>query len=271
MGLESIMSPEEIRSMYLKKREGRNFSAIIMGLYGSGKTTLIGTSPRPLLIDSFDPKGTVVIEQLYWDEIESGNILIRPWWADDHVRPSAYKEWAHQWDNDVKTGFYNKLGTYAIDSMTFFVEALANQVSRNTFIKRGGDSKIEPGELEISDYKTIYNSLKMHVKISSDFQCHFLTTAHLVIDKHETTGEMIAELDLFKGLKSKLPALFTEKYVMDNSGSEHKLLTRNKKWFRASSQLGAGNKLLPEEEPNIRKILDKVGLPSGDKPSLFII
>ncbi|KKM34725.1 hypothetical protein LCGC14_1565130, partial [marine sediment metagenome] len=87
MPLESPMTPEEIRTMYLKKREGRNFSAIIMGLYGSGKTTLIGTAPRPLLIDSFDPKGTVVLEQLYWDEIESGAILIRPWWSDDHVHP----------------------------------------------------------------------------------------------------------------------------------------------------------------------------------------
>ena len=130
MPLESKLSFEEIRNMYNTKRERKTFSLMLMGEFSSGKTSLICTMPKPIWIASFDPHGTIVIEKNYPEEIERGDIIISTYWSDDFNKPVAYKKWAKDWDDAVKGRLFDKIGTYAIDSASTWIDALSNKVAQ---------------------------------------------------------------------------------------------------------------------------------------------
>lgn len=269
---ELNISSEDLKSHFgsieelYKVTPQQSFSAIIKGLEGAGKTTLLCTGPKPWLIDSFDPKGTVGIELTYADEIKKGNLLIRKFWNEDFENPTEYLKWEKFHEEDKRTGFLNYFGIYAIDSFTTFLDAMANQMSK--YMRR--DRKVQ--KLAINDYLVIYDQMKSIVKTSSSFNCNFLMTAHLETYIDKITEETRTEIKGYKGLKTDIPLLFTEKYVLETEetakGIKHILYTRAAGKFRASTQLGANGKLNDQEEPDIKKILEKTGFTYEDKPSL---
>jgi len=258
---------EAIRNQYNEYSSYNTFSALVMGIYGVGKTSLITTMPRPILIESFDPKGTVVVERLYPEEIKNGNILIRRYWDEDFRKPTEYLRWEDQWEADLESGFLDQLGTYAIDSLTTLLDALANYFS----IKLQRDRTKQ--KLAMNDYLVIYDLMKNIIKRSSSRNCNFITTGHLVEEQDETTSKVEARLKTFKGLKTDIPLLFTEKYVlqkrMQSGIPKYELLATSAGRYEASTQLGAGGKINPIEEPNLKAIMKKVGMDNSDKPSLI--
>lgn len=263
--INSKKKAEEIRALYLSQSSGDNFTALIMSEFGMGKTSFICTGKRPILIDSFDPRGTVVVETLYADLIKKGDILIRTFWDESSKAPTEYLRWERQWMDDVNNDFLSLFGTYAIDSATTFIDALSYVTAK----KR--DRK--DGQLAIQDYIPIYNNLKDIIKQTSSQSCDFILTAHLVMTQDDLTGVVRAEMDTYNKLKSQIPLLFTEKYVLltkkTSSGLEYQLLTQDQARYRASTQLGAGGRLDAIEKPDIKFLLEKVGRSTKDKPSLF--
>ncbi len=264
--ITSNKKAEEIRALYMKQSSGDNFTALVMSEFGMGKTSFICTGRKPILIDSFDPRGTVVVETLYPELIEKGDILIRTFWAETSKAPTEYLRWEHMWMKDINSGFFDKIGTYGIDSATTFIDALSYQVAK----KQGR----KEARLAIQDYIPIYNTLKDIIKNTSSQKCDFILTAHLVMMQDDLTSVVRAELDTYNKLRSQVPLLFTEKYVLlskeTSKGLERQLLTEDQSRYRASTQLGAGGKLDPIEKPDIKHILKKVGRSTEDKPSLFL-
>lgn len=257
----------KIISDYQTYSSYQTFSVLIMGIYGVGKTRLIATMPKPVLIDSFDPKGTVVIERLYPEELKSGKIMIRRYWNEDYEKPSEYRRWEDQWEADIESGFLDNLGTYAIDSMTTWIESLANYFSVE--LKR--DRKVQ--KLAINDYLWLYDVVKKVVKQSSSRLCNFAVTGHLVEEQDLITGRIEARLKTFKQLQTDIPLLFSEKYVLKKSmkGNDivYELLTTSAGRYEASTQLGAGGTLKNVEEPDLCKIMAKIGMKVEDKPSIL--
>lgn len=263
--IDSKKKASEIRDLYMKKSSGGNFTALVMSEFGMGKTSFICTGRKPILIDSFDPRGTVVVETLYPELLKSGEILIRTFWNESSKAPTEYLRWEKQWINDIDNGFLSLFGTYAIDSATTFVDALSYVTASKKNRK--------DGQLAIQDYIPIYNLLKDIIKQTSEQSCDFIMTAHLVMTQDDLTGIVRAEMDTYNKLKSQIPLLFTEKYVLltkkTSKGLDYQLLTQDQARYRASTQLGAGGRLSAIEIPDIKHILKKVGRSTKDKPSLF--
>lgn len=257
-----------IKDMYATKAAMGNFSALLMAPRGHGKTTTLGTCPGPVLVDMFDPRGSVVLEKLYPDLIKSGMLLIRPWWGDSAKRPTKYAEWDRQFQADLRSGFFNNFGTYGFDSYTTFQQILANYLGN-----KGQSAKLDTGALAMSAYQPLYATMYDIVNLISAQDCNFIMTAHLVAEQDGLTGEISMDIDAFKGMRSKLPSMFSEKYAMmikkGTSDNEHFIVTKNYKKYTASTQLGAGGTFDTLEEPNFRKLLKKAGFPYEDKPSLF--
>ena len=248
---------DAIRKVYEEAMKEPHFSALIMGESGVGKTSCIATGRAPILIDSFDPLGTLVLR----DEIQKGRVIVRSFWNEKYDEPTEFEKWKETWDADLKSGFIGSVGTYAIDSVTTLTESLVNWYTK----KKRRENQIP----QIQDYQVIYNVLKDLVKISSAQGCDFILTGHLVAEKDEVSGRIYAELDTYKRLKSRIPLLFTEKFVLTtrdtSSGNKYVLLTQPDGKYRASTQLGKGGIFQREEEPNLKKLLAKAKLPSGDK------
>lgn len=264
----NLIEFEQVRTMYNTERSFKAIGIFLMGMFGSGKTQFICTGRKPILIDSFDPRGTVVIETNFPEQIKNGDILIRRFWDDSHKKPFAFREWEKAWDKLASKKLFDRIGTYAIDSATFWTNSLGYEVSKETHI-RNPKSNVAVGDLEIGDYKVVYNTAKTYIRMMSDFDCDFIVTCHLETAKDELTGEITNEPTLFNRLKSEMPALFTEKYVIERKGSEPPtILTSPKGRDRASTQIGSG-KFDLKEVADIKHLLKKAGLPYQDKAPLF--
>lgn len=256
-------------NLYKEKRSNPTFSALIMGLYGVGKTSLIATGRRPILIDSFDPNGTLVLEQNYKKEIESGELVIRTFWNESSKAPSQHSRWEDIFERDIGMRFFDYFGTYAIDSFTTWLDAVANRVSQ----AQGRNRKVQ--KLAMQDYQIVYDYAKDTIKSMAEFSCDFIVTAHLERFTSEDTDSLVTDIRTYKNLRVELPLLFTEKYVLatdeepptnaNPSGIRRKLYTAAAGTYRASTQLGAGNRLDAVEKPDLKHILEKVGLPTEDK------
>lgn len=250
LDLEQTVSADCIASILLKGREG------------SGKTTLLGTAPGPTLIDHFDISGVHAID----DKIKEGNILVRRWYSNKDSLASSYSHWSRQWEKDLKSGFLKLFNTYSIDSGTEWVRAMAKEtIKQNPKSPRSGlGRKI----VNIGDYLGMYSTIFDCIELSTTQVPIFILTFHTAITQDELTSEISYELDTFNQLKTSIPRLFTEKWVIDAAvGGERKVLVERSGRDRASTQIGAG-KFLSKEEPNISNLIKKAGKEVPNKPHL---
>lgn len=239
-----------------KRGEYRNFSAFIMGYYSSGKTTLLGTARGPIVIASFDPRNTIVLEQLFKDDIGK-RIFIREYWTEDLDNPSAFKRWQQDMREDKRTGLFKEIGTYAIDSMTTWIDAIVTQFCATN----GRDG----GKLEIQDYQIIYTSVKKGIRHCQNLGCDFLMTAHLIDEKDDKTGRVWAQIDTYNRLRSRVPLLFTEKWLINANKDEFTIITQTVGKTKAGTQIGAKSFKKAGEKADIKYLLKKANYPHEDR------
>jgi hypothetical protein len=268
--LEVAKRIEDINKRYKDLMgDGTNisFSCLLMGIYGSGKTRCSCTGRLPILIDVFDPRGTLIFhtDPYLNEKRKEGKIIIRPFWEEKSTSPTQYENWSKQWEQDCSSGFLSMFGTYILDSGTTWIECMTNYIIKKKMR--------EKGNLEIQDYIPMYNMIMDMIRISSSQGCDFIYNAHLLTVEDPVTGKITTVMDTYSRLKSKIPKLFSEKYVIckkaSSTGPKHILLTHATGMYEASSQLGASGKIQDEEEPDLKKLMEKAGLSTTDKPIIW--
>ena len=129
-GDKSILSEfKNIRDNYNKSRAKDYFNSLIYGYMGTGKTTILGTARKPVLIHSFDPGG----EKVLVDQIKKGEVMVNSSFQhEDAKRPTTYRSWEKEFDRlRHMEGFFESIGTYALDSVTTWSEALMNAILKS--------------------------------------------------------------------------------------------------------------------------------------------
>lgn len=242
--------------------EQTSFSMLLMGIYGAGKTRCSCTGRLPILVDVFDPRGTVIFhtDPFLKQLLGQRKIVLRPFWKEDSKHPSEFDRWQKVWEEDCKNGFLSMFGTYVLDSGTTWIESMTNYIRVK---KARGDN------LQVQDYIPMYNLIMDVMRISSSQGCDFIYTAHLLPIQDEVTGEVKAEIDTYKRLRSKIPKMFSEKYVVKkektSQGINHKLLLHSTGMYEASSQLMAAGNIPNKIDPDIKNLLRMAGLRTDDK------
>ena len=252
---------KKIRDMYKSNTRNSSFNAIIYGDIGTGKTNLLRTCRTPVLLHSFDPGGSKTIR----DCIEKGDIIADTRFEnEDAKKPSAYREWEKEFDRLRGTDFFKSIGTYVIDSATTWSDAMMNEI-----LKKNGRSGQIP---QIQDYLVQQNTVRDTMKCFTNLPCDCILTGHIQMDKDEVTGRMMSSMMIAGKASIKMPLLFDEIYVsiskQTSKGVEYSLLTRNDGVYKARTRLGKSGSLEAYEEPNIKKILEKTGMNSKDKPKI---
>lgn len=240
--------------------ENNKFSLLIKGREGSGKTSLISTAPRPILIDHFDTSGTMSIRKPI--EEAKGDILIRRWYDYDN----GYQQWTDQFNKDLKSGFFQLFTTYAWDSGTSLIDLMSNEV-----IKRDPKSPVSGlgGKMiNVSMYQGMYRTLMEHVALCQHEVQIFIVSFHTKIVEDALTNEVSYELATFPYLQEKLPRQFSEKWTMlAEPNGEHKVLMQRFGRERSSTQIGR-DVFDRKEEPDLTALLKKAGVEINPKPSL---
>lgn len=250
----------------------KRFSAIVSGESGSGKTFLLRTARMPVHIDSFDPGGTKCLSPWIRSKENPGGQIVADtrWEKEDPYDPSVYAAWEKDTEIRLQTGYFNMFGTYSLD-LTMFSEAIMNNQLASK--DRAGEAPMH--RRDYNPQKTvIVNKIKKLMNLS----CDFFLLAHLreTEDTIGTTKDGIPikvekyRLSITGNAVITVPLQFDELYVLLGKGSPVKrdLLIDSQGKYVARSRLKANGKLSHTEEPDIGKILKKIGLKWEDKPKL---
>jgi hypothetical protein len=261
---------DRVRKYYDSDPLQKRFSALVQGETGSGKTFLLRSARFPVHIDSFDPGGTKCLRDL----IKAGHVVADTTWEnEDPFNPTVYAEWKKTTEIRLRTGYFKMFGTYALDSLSTFGDAVMNY-------QLGAAGR--PGEAprRNKDYMPQKIEIQNYIKKLMTLDCDFILTAHL--REHED----VLAIDSSTGIVTKtvkyrlntvgqavvsLPLLFDELYVLKGSGEgnpKRNLLLDSLGKYIARSRLKADGRLGGVEDPNIKNILKKIGLDWEDKPRL---
>lgn len=247
--------------------ETANF--LLIGDFGSGKTTMGLTAPAPILLFLFDVGGAQIIRQ----EVEKKRVNVINLTGDDPRRPMVYLKYAKIMDYLTKNPeVTKKFGTIMVDSLTEFCECM---MARILYQDSGGKRRAPQLSLDqgsapqIQDYNIEGRSLRMEMSRLCALPTNVVVTAHLEYD-HDDLQRRYASLLTTKKTKTKIPIIFSENYVLQanvvNGKKEVKVLTATHNEFRASTRIGSKNLFDINEKPDISYLLNKAGYPSGDKP-----
>ncbi len=243
----------------------KTFNALIYGEPGSGKTFLLSTCRKPVLIDSFDKGGSKCL--LKW--INKGEILADTRWEnEDPNAPTVYLEWAKEMNRRFKGGFFDHIGTYCIDSCTTWGEAIMNEM-----LRKSGQAGGVPNDFD-KHWGPQKNLIKKHILKILSLPCDFILTGHLKPDYADKKREVLSgyKLDVTGDLKTRLLLHFAEIYVTKVTGTpdglKYRLLTASTGHYIARSRLSAMANFEKFEDPDIKALLRKAGYPTEDKPLL---
>ena len=271
--LEIKMEAEKLRDIYANDPRSESFNALIYGGTGSGKTSLLRTCRLPLHVDSFDPGGTKVLQGeailngvKYPDEMARGNIIVDSSYENEDPK----KPWvADKWDKDFfrrkNMNYFDRLGTYAIDSSTTWAQTIIYDV-----MKKAGRAGGHPFQ---NDWLPQMAIIENAIRVMTSLPCDVILIGHDDTDKDEATGRLFVSLMITGKLKRRVPLMFDEVYVAltkeTSKGVEYQLLTRKTGLYQAKSRLANRGQLEMYETMDIKNILKKAGRSTENKPSLF--
>ena len=246
---------KEMSKQYAEGEKNRTFNALVYGQIGTGKTLLSTTCRKPVLFHSFDPGGTTTIRK----HIATGDIIPDTRFeVDDTKSPSAFMLWEKEIELLQKQNAFTQIGTLYLDSITTWFDTMLRAI----LLKQGRV------DMQIKDWGIALTTAKNYINLLANLPCDFITTGHIGINKDEVTGKNETSLLLPGSSKEKLFMYFDEVYVALTQkrakGETYKLLTGNDGYYKARTRLGEGGLLDRYEDPSIKGILKKVGLPTDD-------
>jgi hypothetical protein len=269
MPYDKLNELKRVTDYYAGDALQKRFSAIISGETNSGKTYLLRTARMPVHIDSFDPGGSKCLQP--W--IDRGQIVVDTTWEnEDPFEPKAFAEWKKTTEIRFKVGYYEMFGTYCIDGLTTFSEAVMND-------QLAGKDRAGETPMRNRDYMPQKTQVVNYVRKLMNLPCDFILTGHLreIVEKEtfdaktgisqkilkyrlHTTGQAVVTI----------PLLFDELYVIQGKGVDPKreLLIDSLGQYIARSRLKKDGKLNAIEKPDIKELLKKSGLSWEDKPKL---
>ena len=235
-----------------------SFNILLYGPVGTGKSTILSTCRQPVYIASFDPGGTKlpVLEQMEKDGLA---FLDTEYELEDMKRPKALAAFEKTYDKMEREGVFDSIGTFAIDSLTTFGDALMNYI-----LKRENRAGTTP---QIQDYLVQQTMLQQMFRKMCALPCDFVVTGHISTDKDEVTGRMVTSLLIPGKAAAKVPVLFDEVLIstveMDSKRqpSFSVRLVGDAK-YKTSTRRFSGKNFEPFEKPDIMELRAKAGKPA---------
>jgi len=264
--LEIRKEVSQLQEMYKTQTSERLISALVLGHSGSGKTRLIETCRRPIHVDSFDPNGTETIRR----GINEGWIIADTRYErEDPTNPTAFELWDMEFEKRRNTNYFHHFGTYALDSLSMFSEAVMNIVLKGLVRKADRGVKTAPIKTDLlripqeNDYPLQMNIIKNVLTAILTLPCDIIVTGHLE-DKKNKQGQVISRGLYTTGkLAIRIPRMFEEIYHMrveeGARGMIYTLYTQPYEGIEARTRFGRDVFAL-REEPDIMALLTKAGL-----------
>lgn len=259
--LKITQMANEVREMYSTNSGKQGFRLLMLGGAGSGKTYFLRTCRKPVWIDSFDPGGTVCLE----DYIKSGEVIADTRYEfEDPLRPTAFNAWKKEMARRTKENLWSHIGTYCIDSATMWSEAIMNWV-------QSASGKAGEAPRFTKDYVPQKVQIRNWIRaIMKDVCSDFVLTGHLRTYEDQVTGSTSYRFMTTGQGMVIIPLLFDEIWVALKQKKAGKLgyqvLTEATGVYEARSRLSKDGRLDEYEKPDMKYLMEKAGQVFEDKP-----
>lgn len=243
---------------------------LLIGDGGVGKTDLCCSAPKPIHIDSFDPDGTALERRK--GLFESGDILTNTNYEYALYKDgTAVSDWARNFDELKGMDYFSRIGTYVLDSLSNFGEAVMSMVvNDNPQISRVGKSKSPAMSDHFIQQPLVVDFMKMICQLP----CHTIVTAHIGRQTNDATGEVIISLAGSQQFALKVQQAFAERWflraMVQGDSVSRWIQTQTDGYYHAKSVRGGGGRL-PGQITNLslQQIFKDLDLAWQDKEKLF--
>ena len=258
---------EKIQKMYEEDPRTNSFNCIIHGPIKVGKTSLIKTCPKPILVHSFDPGGTDVLKEM----IAKGEVLAdTSFEREDPFHPKACRMWEDSFNALCQKDFFSHIGTFVIDSMTTWAQVIMYEVIRRAVLVKKQKGRACGDAPRQQDWLPQMAFIENYMRKFLSLPCHCILMGYSdqpTDDEGNPSGDK--GLMITGKLRERVPALFSEIYYLrmkDFKKETRELLVKPVYGIQVGTRLGNGGKLDKTEPPDIKAIMRKVGLDDSDKP-----
>lgn len=196
--------------------EVRPHRILALGDAGGGKTTQIITLPKPVFVYLFDPNGLNSIQgqDVDYEEFLPESLPMSAFSLDKDkkagkshsAKAESYNRWERDFDDRVRSGFFNSYKTICLDSCTTLLDLIMDQIL--TINGRYGQF---PQQDDYGPQMVTFMNIMRTLSSWGDKTIY--VTGHLKTDKDEALGRIL-RLPLVTGqLREKLPLLFSDVLV----------------------------------------------------------
>lgn len=246
-----------IRETYNNSNQTTKTNTLLLGVAGSGKTRSALTAVGPVLIDRFDPHAPLVLNK----DIQSGRIIVEDFSLKDPANPVEWEHWLRRMAERERDGVFNYIGTYYLDSLTFWLEAGMLQIARQ-------DKNRVSRAPELQDYNLMGVWLRNNLKKITALPCNVVVTGHLERETEEVSGKVDVSINIYKKMRPYIPSMFGEIYIAEarssSKGTTWTFRTRTDGMYKCRTGIGAD--VFDEfEPPDFKHLFKKAGLPCEDK------
>ena len=251
----------QVRGIYDASVKSTKGHFLIVGEKGAGKTTLFETCPQPILIHSFDPDGTSVLDQQL---IKLGKIIVDNRFEQDDPRDArAYLLWENEFNEWKNNNLFAGIGTYGIDSLTTMATSIIWQIQKKekrVLAEMSKASDLKQNGMQIQDWGIVLTIFQQLSRVMTNLPCHTIMLGHIERDKDEVTQSFVRTLLLPGQSRNHVPIAVPELLVLKRTISGKRvLLTQPDGEYQATTRMGKKGIFLKEEEPDIRALLKKAG------------
>ena len=221
----------------------KTYKILLAGDTGTGKTMQFETMPGPRYAHIFDPAAhnTLTLEEGEYDNFFPlpSEMSLLP--AKGHQKTDAnlYVRWAKHFQRQLNEGFFEKVGSFMLDSATVLGLALLNYQRKITDSKDERQHHMLAGETMIEALWAVFT-----------LPCHVLVTMHTkpaeVMVGETKTGERTNKLTVPGGAQLMLPRLvsaswYTSLVESKNGGPRFMAMTRPQpRWPNVRTPRGWG-------------------------------
>lgn len=234
----------ELRNIYSERTQNKKAKIFLYGEWGTYKSTLASTMPRPILYHSFDPGGEKI--KHIQDGVSDGSIIVDNRWQSRNLANSAdvFSNWNTEYNKLKVSGIFNEIGTFVVDSLTTFqrlvVDAAVSSNNKNSVISAKMPIKIP----QMRDYGVQDSAMEFAVSDILDLPCHVLIIGHSEVhEETDSKGNLLKmehrPLITGKKLRGKLPLMFDEIYISRIRGNKAEVLTHPQGMYHARTRLGS--------------------------------
>lgn len=238
---------------------------LLYGGAGTGKTYSLRTFRLPLMVDSFDPGGSICLS----DYVAEGKALVRSAYEkEDWDKPTAFDAWCRDFDSAHSAGIFSQVGTYCLDSATTWAQAAMNVV-----LKKAGRAGQVPQQ---NDWYPQMIMLEKALRKIMDLPCDVVFIFHEDTEKDEILGSLKRGILATGKLKTRIPILFSEFYYAKtqrtSKGTEYMWQTQSDSQLYARSRNAsiAKVKIDATEPADFRKLAIKWGGLAPDLPLIEV-